>query len=78
MSVLEFVLWILHIISALISIVVMIAVGYHNFVDLNWFEEWIEKNEISPFIEKLLFFIGSISILIAFVTGMILDTIVVK
>ena len=44
MSVLEFVLWILHIISALISIVVMIAVGYHNFVDLNWFEEWIEKN----------------------------------
>ena len=74
---LEFVLWILHIISALISIVTIIA-GWYDLYIVDWFEEWVEKNKISPFVEKLVIWIGIISIMIAFVTGMILETIVVK
>ena len=73
---LEFVLWILHIISALISIVAIIRWACDQYI-VDWFEEWVEKN-ISPFVEKLLSFIGTISIIIAFVTGMILKEIVVK
>ena len=77
MSILEFVLWILHIIFSIISIVTIIAVGYDQYI-VDWFEAWVEKNKISPFVAKLLIFTGSISIVIAFVTGMILETIVVK
>jgi hypothetical protein len=75
MSILEFVLWILHIIFSIISIVTIIAVGYDQYI-VDWFEAWVEKNKISPFVEKLLIFTGSISIAIAFVTGMILKEIV--
>lgn len=74
---LEFVLWIFHIISALISIVTIVAGGYDLYI-VGWFEEWVEKNKISPFVENLVIWIGIISIVIAFVTGMILETIVVK
>ena len=74
---LEFVLWILHIISALISIVTIVA-GWYDLYIVDWFEEWVEKNKISLFVEKLVIWIGIISIMIAFVTGMILETIVVK
>ena len=77
MSVLEFVLWILHIIFALISIVDIIAVFWDQYI-ADWYDEWIEKYNISPFVEKLLVFIGFISIVIAFVTGMILETVVLK
>lgn len=72
---LEFVLWIFHIVSALISIVTIIAGGYDLYI-VDWFDEWVEKNKISPFVEKLVIWIGSISIVIAFVTGMILKEIV--
>ena len=71
---LEFVLWILHIISALISIVAIIRLACDQYI-VDWFEEWVEKN-ISPFVANLLSFIGTISIIIAFVTGMILEEIV--
>ena len=71
MSILEFVLWILHIIFSIISIVTIIAVGYDQYI-VDWFDAWVEKNKISPFVAKLLIFTGSISIVIAFVTGMIL------
>ena len=72
---LEFVLWILHIISALISIVAIIRWACDQYI-VDWFEEWVEKNKISPFVEKLVIWIGIISIMIAFVTGMILEEIV--
>ena len=72
---LEFVLWILHIISALISIVAIIRWACDQYI-VDWFEEWVEKNNISPFVANLLSFIGTISIIIAFVTGMILKEIV--
>ena len=75
MSILEFVLWILHIIFSIISIVTIIAVGCDQYI-VDWFEEWVEKNNISPFVASLLSFIGTISIIIAFVTGMILKEIV--
>ena len=75
MSILEFVLWILHIIFSIISIVTIIAVGCDQYI-VDWFDAWVEKNKISPFVAKLLLFIGSISIVIAFVTGMILEEIV--
>lgn len=75
MSILEFVLWILHIIFSIISIVTIIAVGYDQYI-VDWYEAWVEKNKISPFVEKLLIFTGLISIAIAFVTGMILEEIV--
>ena len=75
MSILEFVLWILHIIFSIISIVTIIAVGYDQYI-VNWFDAWVEKNKISPFVAKLLLFTVSISIVIAFVTGMILEEIV--
>jgi hypothetical protein len=77
MSILEFVLWILHIIFSIISIVTIIAVGYDQYI-VDWFEAWVEKNKISPFVEKLVLIIGTISPGIAIVTGMILETIVVK
>lgn len=78
MSTLEFVLWILHIIFSIISIGAIVAVAYAYCVDLSWFEKWVEKNEIPTFVEKLVLIIGTISPGIAIVTGMILETIVVK
>ena len=76
MSILEFVLWILHIIFSIISIGAMVAVAYAYCVELNWFEEWVEKNEIPAFVEKLVLIIGTISPGISIVTGMILKEIV--
>lgn len=76
MSVLEFVLWILHIIFSIITIGAMVAVACTYCININWFEEWVEKNEIPTFVENLLIFIGTISPIISFVTGIILKEIV--
>ena len=54
----------------------MVAVAYAYCVELNWFEEWVEKNEIPAFVEKLVLIIGTISPGISIVTGMILKEIV--
>ena len=76
MGVLEFVLWILHIIFSIITIGTMVAVACTYCIHMNWFEEWVDKNEIPKFIENLVVFIGIISPFISFVTGMILKEIV--
>ena len=77
MSVLEFVLWILHIIFSIITIGTMVAVACTYCIHMNWFEEWVDKNEIPKFAENLVIFIGTISPVISVVTGIILKDIVV-
>ena len=77
MSVLEFVLWILHIIFSIITIGAIVAVAYTYCININWFEEWVDKNEIPQIAENLVIFIGTISPVISVVTGIILKDIVV-
>lgn len=77
MSILEFIMWILHIIFSVITIGVMVAVAFTYFIDVNWFEKWIDKNKISKFVENFLIFIGVISPTISIITGIILKEILV-
>ena len=77
MSILEFVMWILHIIFSIISIGVMVAVVFAYLIDINWFEKWIDKNKMPKFVENIVIFIGTISPVISVVTGIILKEIVV-
>ncbi len=77
MSILAFVMWILHIIFSIITIGAMVAVAFTYLIDINWFEKWIDKNKIPKFVENFVIFIGTISPIISFVTGIILKEIVV-
>jgi hypothetical protein len=75
MSVFEFILWILHIISAIVVIIYLVVAAYEFFCDLGWFERWAKETGKPKYFVYLVVVVSVVCMIMIFVTGSLLNQI---